>query len=215
MRRILTTAAIVALLAIAGCGGDQQEKAAADRSPSPATTTASPTPSPSPSPSPSTATPTTSPPAPPSPTPAWTPCDLEREFYEGGCDDDFISGDACDASYYSQQVGSLIDAYIENRIHVDAARLKDCPQFLPTWKKAQTGMEEGSFEVGKEVKPGTYQTTAHLIDGKVTDCYWERTGSNGRIIANDFITATTKVRVTIRSSDEMFTSRNCGNWIRV
>ncbi|MGC4792212.1 hypothetical protein ACLQ22_30865 [Micromonospora sp. DT178] len=213
MKRHLTVlATALTLLAVAGCGADGEPQAATASKPSTATTSASPSPLATPSPSPLVST---SPPAPPSPTPAWTPCDTSLEHYEGGCDDDFIAGDACDASYSSHKQGSLLDAYIENKTFVDAKRLKDCPQFLPTWKKAQTGMDEGSFEVGSEVKPGTYQTTAHLLDGKVIDCYWERTGANGRIIANNFITAATKVRVTIRSSDEMFTSRGCGNWVRV
>ncbi|WP_405105593.1 hypothetical protein OG559_19080 [Micromonospora sp. NBC_01405] len=208
MRRHLTASAI-ALTMLAGCGAKENPQAAADPTPSVVATSASPSPSPSYSPSPASST---SPPAPPSPTPAWAPCDLSLSHWEGGCDDDFITGDTCDASYASD---ALLDVYIENKDYVDANRLKDCPQFLPTWKKAQHSMDEGSFEVGAEIKPGTYETTAHLTKGKVTDCYWERAGSNGRIIANNFITAAKKVRVTIRSSDEMFTSRGCGNWVRV
>lgn len=69
--------------------------------------------------------------------------------------------------------------------------------------------------MGKEVKPGTYEPTAHRTGGRVGDCYWERATAGGDILANKIITAATKVRVTIRRSDGMFTSRGCGNWIKV
>jgi hypothetical protein len=114
---------------------------------------------------------------------------------------------------------AVVDAFIE---HIDYGnpqeykeRLKDCPQYLPAWRKAQHGFTDGSYEVGKEVQPGTYETTAHLSGGRVGNCYWERTGKNGRIIANDFVTAARKIRVTIRRSDHFFTSDGCGNWLRV
>lgn len=217
MRRTLTIAAtLVALVAGGGCGGQQNQADGASSAPSASATSASPTPSPTPSP---TLSPTPSfspsPIPPPKPTPAWIPCDNALESYEGGCNDDFLTGDTCDAAYTSSTDGSLIDAFIENKDYVNEGRLKDCPRFLAAWKKAKTGMAEGTFEVGTEVKPGTYETTAHLTGGRVDGCYWERGGSNGHIIANNFITATKKVRVTIRSSDEMFTSRGCGDWVRV
>ncbi|MBQ1048490.1 hypothetical protein KBX50_08435 [Micromonospora sp. C51] len=110
--------------------------------------------------------------------------------------------------------GSLLDLYIENSHHVDAKRLNDCPRFLKTWKRAKTGFAEGSHDVGKEIKAGTYETTAHLSGGRVGDCYWERSTDGGRTIANNYITAAKKVRVTIRSTDGIFTSRGCGNWVR-
>ncbi|WP_432979197.1 hypothetical protein [Dactylosporangium sp. CA-233914] len=67
--------------------------------------------------------------------------------------------------------------------------------------------------VSSEVKPGTYQTTAHLTGGKVIDCYWERS-KNGNIVDNNFVTGSVRVTVTIRSSDDTFVSRGCGDWVK-
>ncbi|MDZ5447792.1 hypothetical protein U2F26_34685 [Micromonospora sp. 4G57] len=214
MRRNVTTAVtVVALLAGSGCGRDEQQSQAAHgtRLPTAAATTASPTQSPAPalSPGPILSSGSTRPPA---PTPAWSPppCpdDLSRLF--GTCGGTFLT-DSCDAAYRSSEGGYLLDAFIENKNDVNEKRLQDCPQFLPTWRKAKTGISDGNWEVGKEVKPGTYQTTGEMVKS----CYWERSGPNGHIIANNFITATKKVRVTIRSTDEIFTARGCGNWIPV
>ncbi|MCG5446140.1 hypothetical protein NIE79_004705 [Micromonospora sp. NIE79] len=210
MRRTFVVATALTVLALAACAESETPQTAA---PSPSMTSARPSPSPTPS---LTAEPTTSPPLPPSPTPAWTPCNRDLSSYEGGCQDElFGGGDSCDISYVEQQAGSLLDLYIENGHHIDAERLQDCPQFMPTWKKAATGFTDGSHEVGKEIKPGTYETTAHSAGETIGDCYWERSTDGGRTIANDFITAAKKVRVTIRSSDGIFTSRGCGNWVRV
>src|SRR4051812_22308740 len=51
-------------------------------------------------------------------------------------------------------------------------RLRRCPRFAKDWKIAKAGFGEGSQEVGKDVKPGTYVTTAHLNEGRVSNCYW-------------------------------------------
>ncbi|WP_127553985.1 hypothetical protein [Actinoplanes sp. OR16] len=200
MRRAFLSVAMVALLA--GCGDT-----AAGVTARPVTGAVTP----------STATPaieTTAPasatPVEPSTTPAWRPdCDPSVD-----CED--FSTDSCDAAYAAEELGGLIDSFIEDKEDVDADRLKAaCPQYLKAWNKAKNGVTEGSYEVGTEIKAGTYQTTAHLIDGRVTDCYWERSGKNGDIIANAFVIATKKVSVTVRSSDEMFTSKGCGNWQKI
>ncbi|MBM7489151.1 hypothetical protein JOD64_000373 [Micromonospora luteifusca] len=65
---------------------------------------------------------------------------------------------------------------------------------------------EGTFRVGKEIKPGTYVTTD--VDG----CYWERQNSSGDTIANYFTHSARRVQVTIHSSDYAFSSENCGEW---
>ncbi|MCW3819581.1 hypothetical protein ONA91_34595 [Micromonospora sp. DR5-3] len=67
----------------------------------------------------------------------------------------------------------------------------------------------------RKVKPGTYQTITHLNGGRVGGLLLGTDRRQRKIRANNFITSAKKVMVTIRSSDEMFTSRNCGNWIRV
>lgn len=65
---------------------------------------------------------------------------------------------------------------------------------------------EGTYRVGKEIKPGTYVT--HDVDG----CYWERQDSSGNTIDNYFTNGARRVQVTIRSSDYAFHSENCGQW---
>jgi hypothetical protein len=146
------------------------------------------------------------------PVAAWTPCDTTKDSYNGGCKE--LVEDSCDGAYASNQDGDLLDAFIENRLLVDPNRLKDCPQFLPTWQKSLTGFTEGVVIIGKDVKPGTYETTSYMTGGKVVDCYWERS-QNGQIIANNFVSGASKVTVTIHSGDDAFTSRHCGDWIKV
>lgn len=121
-----------------------------------------------------------------------------------------------DSAAWEQQGGTeLIDAYINNQGsgNIDVEDIKTgCPQYLPVWQKAQGGIPGGSsFAVPAEVKPGTYETTSSELEG----CYWERS-RNGDIVDNKFITASkVKQRVTIRSTDDTFVTRKCGNWIKV
>lgn len=121
-----------------------------------------------------------------------------------------------DSAAWDQEGGAaLLDAYINNQdsgnINVDDMK-SGCPQYLPVWQKAQGGIPDGSsFAVPADVKPGTYETTSSDLEG----CYWERS-RKGQIIANNFITASkVKQRVTIRSTDDTFVTRDCGNWVKV
>lgn len=85
-----------------------------------------------------------------------------------------------------------------------------CPKYLPVWRKARGGFEEGTYTVGKDIKPGTYRT----VDRPVRKCYWERSTGAGRIIDNRWITnAPNGATVTVQRG-EGFTSEGCGNWIR-
>jgi hypothetical protein len=63
----------------------------------------------------------------------------------------------------------------------------------------------GTSIVGEDILPGTYVT-----EGAPAGCYWERTDSTGRTIANNFITGSTRVQVTIYGSDYSFTNEGCG-----
>jgi hypothetical protein len=88
-----------------------------------------------------------------------------------------------------------------------------CPQHLAAARAAKDGVDvliDSSCEVGTtrgKIAPGTYQS-----EGSVSDCYWERTGPNGKIIANNFITHASKVKVTVRKGDDSFTIEGCGTW---
>ncbi|MBK8459190.1 MAG: hypothetical protein IPL43_02360 [Micropruina sp.] len=73
-----------------------------------------------------------------------------------------------------------------------------------------TRFEDGSYRVGKKIKPGTYFVPRTVAKG----CYWERLDRRGDIIANNIVMARTRVQVTIRASDYTFSSDRCGEWRR-
>ncbi|MGW7048502.1 hypothetical protein ACWGDT_38750 [Streptomyces avermitilis] len=69
---------------------------------------------------------------------------------------------------------------------------------------------DGDFEVGKDVKPGTYRTTGNTDDL----CYWERakdaSGEADSLIANDNVSGTSYV--TVKATDKLFKSSGCKDW---
>ncbi|WP_406352774.1 hypothetical protein [Streptomyces sp. NBC_00658] len=69
---------------------------------------------------------------------------------------------------------------------------------------------EGDYEVGTDIKPGTYRTTGNTDDM----CYWERakdaSGEVDSLLANDNVSGTSYV--TIAASDKLFTSSGCKDW---
>ncbi|MFJ9962578.1 hypothetical protein [Streptomyces avermitilis] len=69
---------------------------------------------------------------------------------------------------------------------------------------------DGDFEVGKDIKPGTYRTTGNT-DGL---CYWERaknaSGEAASLIANDNVSGTSYV--TVKATDKLFKSSGCKDW---
>jgi hypothetical protein len=69
---------------------------------------------------------------------------------------------------------------------------------------------DGDFEVGSDIKPGTYRTTGNT-DGL---CYWERakdsSGEMDSLLANDNVTGTGYV--TVKATDKLFSSSDCGDW---
>lgn len=69
---------------------------------------------------------------------------------------------------------------------------------------------DGDFQVGSDVKPGTYRTTGNS-DGM---CYWERakdaSGEMDSLLANDNVTGTSYV--TVKTTDKLFTSSDCNDW---
>lgn len=81
------------------------------------------------------------------------------------------------------------------------------PTATPTPNFAHFG--DGTFQVGKDIQPGTYRTRQAS-----SGCYWARLsgfgGSVGEIIAND--NTDSPAVVTIAASDKGFESQNCGTW---
>ncbi|WP_030603410.1 hypothetical protein [Streptomyces fulvoviolaceus] len=69
---------------------------------------------------------------------------------------------------------------------------------------------DGDFEVGSDVKPGTYRTTGNT-DGM---CYWERakdaSGEMDSLLANDNVIGASYV--TVKSTDKLFKSSDCNDW---
>ncbi|MFF4502553.1 hypothetical protein [Streptomyces sp. NPDC001401] len=77
-------------------------------------------------------------------------------------------------------------------------------------KKKAAFAGDGDFQVGSDVKPGTYRTTGNT-DGM---CYWERAkdakGGTDSILANDNVSGTSYV--TIKATDKLFKSNGCKDW---
>ncbi|MFJ4522868.1 hypothetical protein ACIP4Y_18260 [Streptomyces sp. NPDC088810] len=69
---------------------------------------------------------------------------------------------------------------------------------------------DGEYQVGTDVKPGTYRTTGNT-DGL---CYWERakdaSGELDSMLANDNVSGTSYV--TIKPTDKLFKSHDCEDW---
>ncbi|WP_326667643.1 hypothetical protein [Streptomyces canus] len=69
---------------------------------------------------------------------------------------------------------------------------------------------DGEFQVGSDIKPGTYRTTGNS-DGM---CYWERakdaSGEMDSLLANDNVTGTGYV--TVKATDKLFKSSDCNDW---
>jgi hypothetical protein len=75
--------------------------------------------------------------------------------------------------------------------------------------ESDTEFDEGTYIVGTDIRPGTYEADAS--DG----CYWARIkgfkGTLSEIIANDFSDSGNSI-VRIRESDAGFTTSGCGTW---
>ncbi|MER6732995.1 hypothetical protein [Streptomyces puniciscabiei] len=77
-------------------------------------------------------------------------------------------------------------------------------------KKKAAIAGDGEYQVGSDVKPGTYRTTGNTDDM----CYWERAkdakGESDSLLANDNVTGTSYV--TIKPTDKIFKSSGCKDW---
>jgi hypothetical protein len=83
------------------------------------------------------------------------------------------------------------------------------PKPTPTPTPTVPHFGDGTYQVGKDIKPGTYRTRAGS-----SGCYYERLsgfgGSTDEIIANNLTDA--PAIVTIAPTDKGFTSERCGTW---
>ncbi|WP_328966274.1 hypothetical protein [Streptomyces sp. NBC_00239] len=75
---------------------------------------------------------------------------------------------------------------------------------------------DGTFLVGREVRPGTYRSTGPA-SGTAVDCYWARlkgtTGDVGEIIANH--AGKGPATVTILDTDKAFQTSGCQTWKQI
>lgn len=72
---------------------------------------------------------------------------------------------------------------------------------------------EGTWLVGPDVTPGTYQAT---VPANSVNCYWERKGKDpSDILENDNVKAGGRATVRILKSDWAFQSDGCGTWKKV
>lgn len=78
----------------------------------------------------------------------------------------------------------------------------------------QSSVRAGTWLVGQQLAPGTYETNASA------GCYWERlrgfSGELNQILANDFVASGGRQLVTISAGDAGFSAdAQCGTWTRV
>lgn len=74
-------------------------------------------------------------------------------------------------------------------------------------KAAEEGrmVSEGSYLVGPEVQPGTWQSAGE----KVENCYWEISDAQGEIIDNNYIRIAPQFTIEIPASASGFTVKGC------
>lgn len=84
-----------------------------------------------------------------------------------------------------------------------------------TTAKAEPGVGEGSWEVGTDVKAGTYTTTVPADER----CYWARLknfdGELGSIIANDNLAAGARGRLVVKPTDKGLELTGPCRWLPV
>lgn len=82
---------------------------------------------------------------------------------------------------------------------------------------APTGIGNGTYVVGTDIKPGLYKTSGPADTGGLADCYWERdrdlSGGMGSIIANDNASGPTTVQIS--ASDKAFKTTGCAPWVKI
>ena len=94
------------------------------------------------------------------------------------------------------------------RANAEAATKSD--RDLSAKKSAGEVLDDGTYAIGTEMKPGTWKTSTE----KVSDCYWELRDANGATIQNDFIVGAPSVTVQVPSTATSFTSQSCGTWVK-
>lgn len=108
--------------------------------------------------------------------------------------------------------GTVISVTVVGTRSTYVATRRTSAQTVAVAKPAPTLRSDGTFQVGTDIKAGTYvsSTGSEL-------CYWERrsdaSDSEAGIIANDF--GPRQRIVTISSTDRYFYTEGCGSWTRM
>lgn len=107
------------------------------------------------------------------------------------------------------------DRFVIETVSHDLAIEVFCPEFMPALEASGVGTFGGGFGtgewvVGEDVRPGTYATAP-----RVTDCYWEITDANGRIVANDLVSLAPKGVIVTVKKGQGFVTQGCGGWLPV
>jgi hypothetical protein len=80
---------------------------------------------------------------------------------------------------------------------------------------SKSTMNEGTYEIGVDAKPGRYKTQ---VSESSPGCYWARmkddSGGLNSIIANDNVNPGARVSITVKQG-EFFKSDGCGTWTMV
>lgn len=72
---------------------------------------------------------------------------------------------------------------------------------------ASTIDKDGTYQVGVDILPGTYNAVA---PGDDTTCYWKRVGADGKLLDNALTKKPASVR--IEPTDASFTTNDCQTW---
>ena len=133
-------------------------------------------------------------------------CYWERESGLGGTFADIIANDF------------LGSAYVQAIVDIAPTDLAFSSNGCGTWSSvptlgAQIGIQTGTWLVGAQIAPGTYQAQA------ASGCYWERLrnfgGLSAAIISNHFVSSAGPQLVSIAATDVGFTTDGCGSWTRI
>jgi hypothetical protein len=149
---------------------------------------------------------------------------------------DQIAADGGDASSpsgaYSDVLAACLVTPADNwdaskgfKIRVQAvakAALRMCPDvpFVAELTRVANGeprsrISDGTYAVGKDIAAGTYQVQVPAGANGVHECYWERAGAQGGIIANNFINFAPQGPVITVYAGEGLITRGCGTWLKI
>lgn len=126
--------------------------------------------------------------------------------------------------FYTMDVRPMEGESADRSVREMRSMLALCPDFPKAAKVRSTLVEAelaiGQREAGDRVGDGTYvvgegiQPGAWVVEKSHENCYWELLDNAGNIMDNNFVTASTRVAVTIAPAHYVFHTAGCGEWVR-